>query len=245
MQTLIAVPGIGAPHGPKPEGILKRFADQFTAGNVVTVQFNYANNYGPVGGTDNGQSYDDNLTGAVLSLVRMIRECPNKVILTGHSAGAHVISLLLEQMQRGLHSDLVITGVVLFANPLRAVTDSPAPGFGVAGQHGKFPVKIPFIDVANPADIICCSERFSPIRGFSNVSKTFSSSSKEKWAAVYIEAARAGKNQQWFNPLAIGSFTRAMIGLGGYLNGVEHGSWYITSGAADRAGQQLRSLLKF
>ena len=240
-ETMIAVPGIGEMHSPTPRGILKIVADQFPKGKVVAEQFNYSNNYGPVGGADNGQSYDENLLDAVASLVKRIRECPNVVILVGYSAGAHVVSLLLEEIGQGHHRDLIISGVILIANPLRAVIDSPPAGFGVAGQHRPFPANIPFIDVASPADIICCSDRFSPIRGFSNVSKTFSSSTKSQWSAKYIEAARAGKNQQWFNPLAFGAFTRAMIGLGGYLSGIEHGDWYVTSGAAARAGQQLRS----
>lgn len=249
MQTLIAVPGIGELHDPKPRGILKRFCDQFPTDQFVSEQFNYSNNYGPVGGKDNGQSYDENLVGAVAALARRIDECPNKVVLTGHSAGAHVISLLLNEMAEGKHPRLVVSGTVLFANPLRGSQDRfapnvpPAPGWGVAGQHGRWPAGMPFVDCANPNDIICCSPRWSPVRGFSNVSKTFSSSRRDQWAAKYIEAARAGKNQQWFNPLAIGEFPKAMVGIAGYLGGVEHGSWYISSGIADRAAQRMRAML--
>lgn len=250
MKTIIAVPGIGELHDPKPRGILKRFCDGFPTNAFVSEQFNYSNNYGPVGGKDNGQSYDENLVDAVRALARRIDECPNKVILTGHSAGAHVISLLLNEMAEGKHPRLIVSGVVLFANPLRGSLDrfapnvAPAPGFGVAGQHGRWPNGIPFVDCANPADIICCSSRWSPVRGFSNVTKGFSSApSKQKWAASYLQAAKDGKNQQWFNPLAIGEFPKAVAGLAGYLNGIEHGSWYITSGIADRAGHQLRTLL--
>lgn len=243
MRTIYAVPGIGEIQSAKPRGILKEFCDGFPASSFVSEQFNYRNEYGPVP-RPNGQAYDVNLVDAVRSLAQKIRDCPNRVVLTGHSAGAHVISILLEQMAAGQHKDLVIDGVVLFANPLRAKSDSAAPGYGIAGQHGPWPKSIPVVDVANPADIICCCEEFSPMRGFADVTKSFSFTDSVGWATRFFMAAVTGKNQAWFNPRARGSFGRAIVGVQGYMGGVAHGSWYVSSGAAKRAVGQLRAVAR-
>lgn len=239
MYTVFTVPGIGEGFSDLPAGMLSNLTRKLPTNRYRCRQFNYRNSYGPVGrgGTT---SYDENLVDAVATLVEAIRRDPNPVILVGYSAGAHVVSLLLAQLAAGKHPDLVVSGAVLVANPIRHRKDSFAPGWGIAGEHAPFPRTTWVLDVANPADIICCSEEFSPVRLFSDTSKHFSSRDPLGWAAKYGAELAAGTAQAWWNPMVRGRLRRAAEGLRRYADGSAHQRWYIESGALADAATKLQ-----
>lgn len=190
-------------------------------------QFNFRNQYGPVP-TWNGTAYDENLRRAVWELSRTIAADPNEVILVGYSAGAQVISTLLEEIYNGDHADIHISAAVLVANPRQARTEGVFSRYGIAGEHLSWPSEIRTFILSNPNDIICSSDAESPIRALANISQTFSFTDPWHWIAGYIEAARTGKNQTWWwNPIRFRAWERALHGAIGYLNQSEHVHWYL------------------
>lgn len=202
-------------------------------------QFNFRNQYGPVPDW-RGTAYDENLVHAVRELAQAIREDPNDVILIGYSAGAQVVSHVLEGIQQGKHPDVYVSAAVLVANPMQSINEGVYGRYGIAGSHTEWPHDIETFILANPNDIICSSEMNSPIRGISNISRTFSFTNPWHWIAGYIEAARAGKNQTWWrNPIRFRAWERAFHGAIGYLNGSEHVQWYLADNRLKDLAAQL------
>lgn len=239
MITVITVPGIGEPlsHTLAPRGLLENFTRHLSPDLFICRQFNYRNQYGPVPTWD-GTAYDVNLHTAVRELAGEVARDPNPVILAGYSAGAQVISQLLTSMHAGVHTNLEIPAVVMVANPLQRREEVPATSrtlFGIAGEHGPWPRDIQLFSLANPADIIPCSEEHSPLRGFSDITRTFSFHDPFRWIGKYLEAAFTGRNQNWWNPFTRGAWARAVDGGIGYLNRTQHEQWYLE-------GDRLKSL---
>lgn len=229
MITVLTVPGIGEALSPdgRPQGMLENLTKHLPTHTFVCRQFNFRNQYGPAP-TWNGTAYDQNLGNAVWELSRAIAADPNDVILIGYSAGAQVISVLLEEIHLGGHPDIQISAAVLVANPVQARHEGSTGRYGVAGEHLEWPAEVRIFTLSNPNDIICSSDADSPIRGISNISRTFSFTDPWHWIAGYIEAARTGKNQTWWwNPIRFRAWERALHGGIGYLNQSEHVHWYL------------------
>lgn len=249
MITVLTVPGLGEPLSltppQSPKGMLAFYTSRLSPSEYQLRQFNYHNTYGPLTGDPLSTSYDENLVDAVDTLADAIDKDPNPVVLFGYSGGAQVISILLEEIRAGLRPTLVVLAVVLVANPVRHIDEEPHNlTYGVAGMHGEFPVGIPVINVANPYDIITCSEKNSPIRGISNLTKGFSFTEPNEWIANYIAAAIAGKNQNWWNPFARGAWSRALTGALGYLDGSQHVRWYQQGAVVDIAITEFKNALQ-
>lgn len=243
MFTVITAPGIGEPLSPEgaPLGMLENFTRHLPDTLFTAQQFNYRNQYGPSPQLD-GTAYDENLADAVPALDGKVRVAATAgpVMLAGYSAGAQVVSEYLGDIADGVYPlPPNLVGAVLVANPLTsklggwtrpALLPPIIPErrlYGVAGEHRTFPEGLAYFALGNRNDIICASEENSPIRGFSNISKSFSFTNPQRWIAEYIKAAREGKNQNWFNPAAFLAWSRALDGALGYLDGSEHVQWYL------------------
>lgn len=220
MYRVITVPGIGeAPSmDGKPVGTLKYFTDALPANRFIGNHFNWTNSYGPVP-VWNSPAYDKNLIAGTEALKNVIKASKEKVVLTGYSGGAHLASLAAVDSTN-------LAAIVLFSNPSRRTGDSIAPHYGITGQHGPFPI-VPFYDVANPADVICCCPQNSPLRDFADLSGHFSLVDPISWGQEMYSATLSGKEQGAFPHAKLNDWLEALAYVRGYLFDGQHTRWYL------------------
>ncbi|OZC80220.1 hypothetical protein CH274_13375 [Rhodococcus sp. 06-418-5] len=184
---------------------------------------NYPATIGRIGASDGrGVPMDQCVEIGVQDLARQVLNSPNRAGIISYSLGGIVASRFLERVERGEWlnrngSKLDIAFVVNIANPARAAGDSivPAPGFGLHSSHGKWPANTVVYELANPRDIICCADRFSPARRIAaGVSPYAALELNESDPFKRLDGLRS---TDWLARLRGGSYTAAAAGLLGYL----------------------------
>lgn len=156
-------------------------------------------------------------------LARQIRQSPNPAGLISYSLGGIVVSRFLERVEAGefLNANgtkLQIDFVVNIANPSRAPGDSVIPvmnGYGLHSSHGRWPAGTVVYELANPHDLICSADRFSPARKIAGALSPFSA--LEQRNSDPFADLRQIRSEDWLARLTPERYARAAIGLGGYL----------------------------
>lgn len=247
--VVITVPGIGeAASAPDTSGLANLTSHELGLAGAPTGmlanltrklgprfkarQFNWQNTYGPVPVWD-GASYGRNKEAAVGGLVdvvaRILRTTHYAVVLVGYSGGAHVASEALTRLHVLGFTGNDLPAAVMVSNPTRGRHDSPTSNrWGIAGEHGSFPVGMKLIDVANPVDVICCCPPPPhPLRAFTDLSEHFSLADPVGWGVQLVEKAKRGQLQNawrlssipaWFDAVALGR---------GYLFDGQHTLYYV------------------
>ncbi|OZE77188.1 hypothetical protein CH305_18295 [Rhodococcus sp. 15-649-2-2] len=184
---------------------------------------NYPATIGRIGASDGrGVPMDECVEIGVQDLARQVLNSPNRAGIVSYSLGGIVASRFLERVERGEWlnrngSKLDIAFVVNIANPARAAGDSivPAPGFGLHSSHGKWPASTVVYELANPRDMICSTDRFSPARRIAaGVSPYAALELNESDPLKRLDGLRS---TDWLARLRSGSYTAAAAGLLGYL----------------------------
>lgn len=222
MIDVKVIRGTGNARGPLSDmcGLVTRKLnrDKFHLGEV-----NYPATIGRIGASDGrGVPMDQCVEIGVQDLARQVRNSPNRAGIVSYSLGGIVASRFLERVERGEWlnpngSKLDVAFVVNISNPSRAPGDSivPAPGFGLHSSHGKWPANTVVYELANPRDIICCADRFSPARRIAaGVSPYAALELNQSDPFKSIDALRS---TDWLARLRGGSYTAAAAGLLGYL----------------------------
>lgn len=220
MYRVITVPGIGEEVSPDgyPIGMLKLFYDALPSDRFLGDHFNWRNVYGPVP-VWNGSAYDDNLAAGVTDLKTRIANSPEPVVLAGYSGGAHLASLAAVGAEN-------LAGIVIVSGPSRRAGDSNSPFYGITGQHEPYP-DVPFWDVANPADVICCCPPDQPLRDFADISRGFSLADPVAWGQAMYAAILGGKTQGAFRHAKLWDWWQAVAYARGYLFDGQHTQWYV------------------
>ena len=233
--SVVTVPGIGEASNVTPIGLLSFLTNQLPS-NFAVQQFNWRNQYGPVP-VWNGDAYAKNVKAAEGDLMNLIAAREN-VILCGYSGGAAVVSRVLAR----LSTTNKVKGAILVANPLRAATDSAAPGFGVSGEHRPFAADLKFIDIANPQDIIpCCppAQNF-PVRQFAELTEHFSLAEPRPWGEELFRDIQQGALTGVVG-VPLHDWWLAFSYMRGYLYDGQHSKWYVPKMAP--AMLQMRAML--
>lgn len=209
---------------------------------------------GPSGGGIDGQSLNRNAVGAFSIVDEIVRATPNNVLGLGYSQGAYTWSRYLERKPK----DCIIPWIALVANPLRCEGDSwdrkGAPGFGLAGQHGAWPLLRRVWEVANPGDGITCCPGNSPLRTVAEVVDPLSFALGGGWTQGLIDKLLNRRFQFMDSPWAAffdpGRYALAAHQVAGYLAlplpGIrpEHGGVYWTDGYLDRLAAEIAREVK-
>lgn len=204
---------------------------------------------GPSGGGIDGASLQRNTVEAFPIIDKIVRDTDNLVMGLGYSQGAYTWSRYLERKPK----DCIIPWAAFVANPLRCEGVSwdkqGAPGFGLAGQHGAWPLMRKVWEVANPGDGITCCPGNSPLRTVADVVDPLSFALGGGWTQGLIDKLLSRQFQIFDSPWAAffdrGRYTLAAHQVAGYLNlnlpGIrpEHGAVYRTDGYLDRLAAEI------
>ncbi|OZC62749.1 hypothetical protein CH276_14105 [Rhodococcus sp. 06-470-2] len=222
MIDVFVARGTGNARGPLSDmcGLVTRKLNpqKFRLGEV-----DYPATIGRIGASDGkGFPLDVCVDIGVRDLAWKVRNSPNRAGIISYSLGGIVVSRFLEGVERGDFRNangtkLDVAFVVNIANPSRAPGDSivPAPGFGLHSSHGKWPAGTVVYELANPRDIICSTDRFSPARRIAaGLSPYAALELNESDPFKSIDALRS---TDWLARLRGGSYTAAAAGLLGYL----------------------------
>lgn len=217
--SVITIPGIGEPKSidGRPVGMLANITSHLDPAVFEARQFDWSNSYGPVPTWD-GAAYQTNLNAAKDDLGRVFTDSRDPVVAIGYSGGAHLLSLTAP-----LAANLAL--IVMVSNPSRREGDSEAPFYGVTGQHDDFPA--PLIDIANPADVICCCPPKLPIRGFSDLTKRFSLADPITWGRSLAVEVVTNQVQGSLRRAGVKDWAAAAAYARGYLIDQQHTGWYV------------------
>ncbi|SLG39968.1 Uncharacterised protein [Mycobacteroides abscessus subsp. abscessus] len=220
----------GTTERPGPGSLLASLTPQLDPG-IVVHDVDYPAAIGPANPDHNplgGVSLYDSVEAGVAEIARLVARADEPVGLVGYSLGAMAISRYLERCRSGWITAGFdanrIAFVGLVANPLRAEGDSidgKAHGWGIAGQHGPWPV-LPVFEIANPGDMITACPANSPLRYLAD-SLTFASATDlGLWKADIMSRLRTGNWQLAGARPPLRDYAAAVTGLWGYLFGGQH-----------------------
>lgn len=195
----------------------------------------WAASYGPVPDPF-GISYDRALAAGMTlgeTRERAIRaqDPQARIVLAGYSGGAALAGNLANRL-RGL-----VDAVVLVADP-----NYPGAGgdYGIAGARTV--LGAPCLYVVNPADVICCCPRVSPLRIIATLTPLAGLGADDAWRGTQdvlrkladprVRASMAEQIGPWWAPATWSRYERARVDADGYLSGREHVGAYlrVTSG---------------
>lgn len=182
----------------------------------------------------------------VAALAAAVRATPNRVVVSGYSLGALVVSDFLAAKQAGEYSDCEISAVVQLANPARQRGVSygrPSTGFGLDGEHSAWP-DLPVYEIANPLDPITSAPADSPWRQVADLIREFNISvegAQQFFDSMigYItqrKTLQARQNFNWVSAEFWVSYLDAPAQLRAYLFDGEHTSAYQTPGWFSESG---------
>lgn len=223
--------------------------DALAPGRFEWVDAPYNATIGPSGGGIDGKSLRRNTIEAFPIIDKIVRDTPNLVLLLGYSQGAYTGSEWLTRKPK----DCIAPWAGFLANPLRVEGDSwdhpDAPGFGLAGQHGAWPLMRKVWEVANPGDGITCCPGNSPLRTLADVVDPLSFAYGGGWSQGLIDKLLNRRFQFMHSPWAAffdqGRYVHAAHQIAGYLAlplpGIrpEHGGVYFQDGYIDRLAAQI------
>ena len=203
-MDVFAVPGTTEPasRDGRVLGMLSNITAHLDPKKFRSFQVNYPASYGAFLPFPNSPDFSVSVEQGVTALVAAIRATENIAVLIGYSQGSTVITRLLERIERGEFADLEIAGVVLVANPMRALGDSvdiTAPGYGISGEHDDFPDHIPVWEIAHPKDPITSLSKSSPLRSFGDVTRKFSITNPLAWLADVNQIIVTQGFQRWWD----------------------------------------------
>ncbi|WP_043778177.1 hypothetical protein [Rhodococcus sp. JVH1] len=186
--------------------------------------------YGPVP-MPLGPSFDDSLRHGRPLVIDAIRRDPNPVILLGYSGGAGLAGDVAAEVARGEHPDLDVRGVGLISDPR-------APWYGSSGEIGSYGITgprpilraFPRWWISDPADVICCCPRSSPLRTIADQTAAMSLANLIGWGVDLTRRLRVKEWQDiaidWRNRDAIrGLYAQARRDAEGYLIRGDHTSY--------------------
>lgn len=240
---VITVPGIGEQANAQPWGMLKNLTDKLPSPKFRAEQFNWQNSYGPVPVWDS-QSYDRNIAAATTALVKHLTylaytaSADTSLVLAGYSGGAQVASMAMTQIGDANNTVVLdkLDAIVMVANPLRRHTDSAISKdlrYGLAGQHGGFPLGPRLFDLANPQDCICATPPPPhPLRSFKDLSEHFSLVDPVDWGVQTAQAVSTGTWQNGYKFSSLPAWWDAAALMRGYLWDGQHTTWYLPHFAA-------------
>lgn len=229
--TVLTVPGIGEPASVTPSGMLANLTKQLPE-RFDCYQFNWQNTYGPVPRAD-GASYGRNKALAVTAVTNRINALlttGTQVILVGYSGGAHVASEALTRMAWQGRTSKHLPAAVMVSNPLRGRNDGAlaTTRYGIAGEHGTFPLGMKLFDLANPVDVICqCPPPPHPLRSFTDLTEHFSLSDPLAWGTDLVTRANTGRWQNAWRLSSLPSWWDAVALARGYAFDGQHTNWYV------------------
>lgn len=194
---IITVRGTGEPWNGS-QNMLANVTRKLDVSRFRMQDLSYPATVGPGGGNLLGASEAQSVEQGVENLAATIRHTPNVVGLLAYSLGAMVVSRFLERKAAGDYFDCEVAFAGLIANPLRRESDSVGDigvGYGIAGQRGEAPARIPVYEIANPLDGITCCPAGSPLHALADELADFSLAGLPYWAygVVYSRWLDAGR----------------------------------------------------
>jgi predicted alpha/beta hydrolase family esterase len=222
----------------RPSGMIANLTDLLDARTYRCIDVDYPAGIGPANPFWNpfGVSMQASIDAGVDALARHIRATPNLAALIGYSLGALTITRFLERKARGEFADCHIAWVILIANPARALGDSVdgvATGYGIVGQHGRWPQGLPVFELASPGDPITSLQSWNPMRTVADQVTFLSLSDLARWGTDLLDRALHGRWQPVLPDYATLLVTRAEAirggahALGAYLFGGAHIGAYL------------------
>lgn len=218
------------------DALIKTAPDHFTDGGDIP----YPSSIGPMNPENNplGGSLQNSRELGEVQLLEHLRKSPGPFVLMGYSLGAIVTTVTIERLINHREYETLgkIAATVNWANPLRNQGDSfferDVPGYGIAGQHNRFPEGILYYEIANRFDAICCCPADSPLRTLPDVGDAFSFAVTGGWSADLLNRISTRRwqlaNYEWWkNPRRyLARYAEAIALLRGYLYDGQHTSAY-------------------
>lgn len=227
MIDVLAIPGTSEAQSVdgRPVGMTKSVTDLLPRDRFDCYALAYPRTYGPFPHLL-GVDYKSSVGEGVVRAIEWIRRSPNKVGLVGYSQGCAVVTQILERIAAGDLDDLEISFAALIANPHRAKRhslDISVSGYGISGEHGPWPIgEFPIIELANDKDPICALPAGSPIRGFYDLTHSFSITSPTRWARELFDQVSIQKRQRWWDLPVVGRWSRAVDDVANFVLRGEH-----------------------
>ncbi|MFI9508420.1 PE-PPE domain-containing protein [Nocardia sp. NPDC052566] len=252
MITVLTCRGTGEVLG-SPANMLTHVASRLDSAKYrIGPDIDYPASIGPVNPQNRweGCSEAESVARGVQALVAAIRATPDRVGLLGYSLGAIVVTEFLEAKARGEYADCEVAWAANIANPWRRQGDSidgDAVGFGINGEHGRWPDDIPTWEVANPADGITCCPEDSPLRGLADTLSAFSFAELGGWGVALASRIRSNRWQLsrlgwWQRPIRNWRlWSQAAVLMDGYVRGGTHNAAYRTDGYCDRLAEVVNA----
>lgn len=222
-RSVYTVRGTGESRGVRT-GMCGAVARQLDPNHFDLYEIGYPATIGGVGKQPGQPGYplDMSVQMGVDELATKIRATKYPAGIISYSLGGIVVARFLEAVARGeLLNDngkpLQVDFVVNIANPSRAPGDSvvPAPGHGIHSAHGPWPAGTQVYELANPHDIICSADRFSPARKIAGALSPYAALEARK--SDPITDLRKIQAEDLLARFVPGRYTRAALGLAGYL----------------------------
>lgn len=223
MITVLCCRGIGEDFR---DNLLNDVTERLDPKRFRARQIPWQASYGPVP-SPGGFSFDKALAQGRERLLNAINDDPYPVVLLGYSGGAALAGNVAAEVGTGTWPDLDVRGVGLVSDPYRPL-DYNLPGWGIAGTR---PIRgLPVWQLADPADVITCCPKDSPLRTFADQSTAFSLADPEAWAEDLLDRLKTKRWQEvkvdWLNLFGTFSqYRQAQYDAEGYLFRGDHTSY--------------------
>lgn len=216
--TVIRARGIAEPMA---KNMLSQVTDQLDKDRFDIIELVWSASYGPVP-VRTGESFGVAVHHAEMTLLDLIRDCPNPVILIGFSGGAEVVGNVARRIARGQFTRLLdkVLLVGLLADPSRAVDQIVGPnrgGSGITGSRYISTSYFPVLQYSAPGDPISELPIGNPLRIFADISKFYSLADPEGWLTDIRRKALLKQFQNVFRPELRRDWAGAAAWARGYL----------------------------
>lgn len=195
MITVITARGVGEKIGANMlTDVTKRLDPRYF--RVREVDFTAS--YGRVGGNE---AFGISQATGRNTLLAMIDQDPNPVVLLGFSAGAKLVGDVATEIAGGRHPRLLVLGVGLIADPARhgsQIVGQNRGGHGITGNRWIGTTKFPVWQFSAPGDPISELPVGNPLRTFADVTEWWGPD-QGRWMQELAERARQRQWQRWWD----------------------------------------------
>lgn len=196
MITVITARGVGEKVG--GTAMLSDVTKRLDPTKFRVRELDFTAAYGNVGGNE---AFGISQQTGRNTLIAMIDQDPNPVVLLGYSAGAKLVGDVASEIAGGRHPRLKVLGVGLIADPARdssQIEGQDRGGYGITGRRWIGTSKFPVWQFSAPGDPISELPEGNPLRTFADLSEYWGPD-QGRWMAELAERARKQQWQKWWD----------------------------------------------